>query len=566
MRTDIHMEDGLKRPEFSPLSPARRLLAAFSLAGLLFAAAAVGPTAPAAAAITPSAGIPLTNVNSGKCLNVSQGSTADEAPVVQYTCYVTTLNDKWRAVPMGDGTYHIIAIHSGKCLNVDRGSSTNGAPVIQYFCTTSAKNDRWRPRPVPGTQKFQLVAEHSGKCLNVSGASLVDNAPIIQYTCTTAGKNDYWYFPPATATQPSVPIQQDTPISALQSSPASGATVGGLMYAYVDNIGRLLHGNQPNPANFGNVQWTVVSGLEAFSGQPGLAEQADGRMQVVAHNTDSDTWLRTQVSKTSTDWYNWADVAGSSPNHPTVGRMPDGKLVNFVVAADGKLWAQPQNGVNLPFLGWRYIGGANLVGTPVVATIRDGLQVFGLLNTGVVYTATYRNGALSDWTSLGGTGMQGPADVVVAPGYRIRVFVTGADGMVVTKQQDDAGVFPAAWDPIAGLVAAGPPSAVLDPASGAMQVVARDANGGVWATAETAAGSGTWRPWTYAIEEFGPPSATDPTAFTFNDGSTNLWAFVLRKTNGEHRIYYPGSTMAALTGGSGFTGHTMPAPPQAPTS
>ncbi|HEY0699439.1 MAG TPA: RICIN domain-containing protein, partial [Micromonospora sp.] len=338
----------MTRPAVPPLRAAQRLLAAGSVTLLAAAAVAVAAAAPAGAAITPAAGTPLIAAHSGKCLNVDGASLANEAAVIQYTCFPSMLNDKWRAVPMGDGTYHLIAIHSGKCLNVSKASLLNSAAVIQYTCSTSGKNDRWRPRAVPRTQKFQLVAEHSGKCLNVSGASLLNEAAIIQYTCTTSSStytNDHWYFPPATATPPAAAITPDTPVTATQASPASGATVGGLAYAYVDNIGRLLYGHQPDPANFGGVQWTVLSGLEAFSGQPGLAEQADGRMQILAHNTDGDAWVRTQVSQTSTSWYNWQDVAGSSPRHPAVGRMPDGKRVNFVVAADGRLWAQPQDGV-----------------------------------------------------------------------------------------------------------------------------------------------------------------------------------------------------------------------------
>lgn len=46
------------------------------------------------------------------------------------------------------------------------------------------------------------------------------------------------------------------------------STAGSLEFAYTDNIGRLVHGRMADASDTGSVQWTTVSGNEAFTGTP----------------------------------------------------------------------------------------------------------------------------------------------------------------------------------------------------------------------------------------------------------------------------------------------------------
>lgn len=549
---------------------ARRLnVAMASGAALAITATMLTTATPAAGAITPAAGVYLRSVLSGKCMTVTGVGTADDASVVQFTCSAST-NDTWRAVGMGDGTFQIVVVRTGKCLSVKGASTSNNAGVVQHTCnpaTATAKNDRWRPRPVPGTSSYQLVAEHSGKCIFVANGSTSNNALMLQFSCTAAAQaSEQWYFPPATANPSVVPIIQNTSISALQPSPAPGITWGAINYAYVDNAGRLLHGYQPNPTSFDTLQWSVVSGGEAFSGQPSLAEQSDGRLHLVGHNNQSDIWTRTQASRSTPGWSDWQDVAGSLPNHPALGRLPDGKLVIFALDSAGGLWHLPQDGVNTPFMGWRFVGGSGLVGTPVVITMRDGLQVFAHDTAGTLQTATYRAGVLSDWASLGGAGLTGTPAVVLHPGYSIRVFARTAQGYIVTKRQNSTGDFESAWTQLGSLVTAGSPSALLSPAEGRMEVVVRTADGDVYNTGETAVGSGVWREWQNTLGENDVPAATDPVAFSYNDGNPQ-WGYVSKTVEGSLLVHVARAS-AGLTRadspkpGPAFTGHRLPAPPR----
>ena len=83
------------------------------------------------------------SVNSGKCLNVAGGGSADDVPVIQYTCR-SEPNELWKFVPVGTG-YHIVSKSSNKCLNV-RGGVGVGWRLIQNTCVAGgATNDVWLP-------------------------------------------------------------------------------------------------------------------------------------------------------------------------------------------------------------------------------------------------------------------------------------------------------------------------------------------------------------------------------------------------------------------------------------
>ncbi|HEY9473878.1 MAG TPA: hypothetical protein VIS06_08510, partial [Mycobacteriales bacterium] len=190
------------------------------------------------------------------------------------------------------------------------------------------------------------------------------------------------------ATSP-VPVDSFTPMAAMQASPNPGALVGTVEYAYTDNIGRLVSGHQDDPDNASSVQWTVISGLEAFTGQPTLDEQADGRLQVLAQNIDGPVWARTEATKDPQAWGNWVTPPGPMRSHPVSVRQSDGTAVAFAVDAGGVLWALPQNGPNGGFTSWVSLGIGNMVGAPAAVVTSSGVQVFMRDTSGDIKTALY---------------------------------------------------------------------------------------------------------------------------------------------------------------------------------
>ncbi|MFY1598497.1 hypothetical protein [Micromonospora sp. WMMD737] len=363
-----------------------------------------------------------------------------------------------------------------------------------------------------------------------------------------------------------------------QAGPVAGASLGMVEYAYTDNIGRVLIGHQTDVDNFGSVQWTVVSGNEAFSGRPSLGVLGDGRVQVAARYSDSDVWAKTQTAVGAATWGAWADFGGSMAGAPAVTRLPSGTMAVFAVDADGKLWVHQQTGT-IP--AWRPLADQDFTGTPVVAPTRTGVRLFLRTASGAVATTEFVEGVLSAWTNLGGTGTGAPA-VVTYPGYRMRVFVRTVDGTIATKYQDAAGTFPAAWTSLGSYVSAGAPAAVLDPVLGRTAVVTRSPSGQVMLSWETTQASGEFSGWSPAIPDLFEATATDPTIVPVTNSAGQTWLILFRNANNASRIYerQPVAGLASAAGRNSttatdeageaavpavargvFAAHTLPAPP-----
>jgi hypothetical protein len=535
---------------------------------VIAAAAMVGAGAVpgnALAAITPAAGVHIKAAHSNKCLNVQGGSLANSAAIIQFTCSDTYVNDNFRVRPVGTtGNYQIIAISSNKCLNVQGGLVANSTPVIQFGCVDTGLNNLWRFVPVAGKPTFRIVSVQSGKCLNVRGGGQENSAQLVIFTCTTptTPTNDQFYFPPAAS-----PVA--TPLATVDRTPVVGvqgganAQVGPLVYAFTDNGGRMWRAYQADPEIF-TVEYSPVPGLEQFAGHPQVNVQADGRVQVAARNTaEGDLWLTNQSAKQSSIFNAAQDVGGAGAQQPAIGKLPDGKLVTFAVV-NGSMWHLPQDGVTMPYGAWRQVGGANLVGEPTVVTIRDGLRLFALTTAGVVQTATYRDGLLSDWTGLGAEQFTGRIAAAVLPGYRSRVVVRNAAGLLFTKGENVDGTFEANWTQIGDLAAAGSPAAVMDPATGATAVVARGSDGQVYYVSETAQATGVWGTWRVAFEKV---VETDPTIITYTKTGGPAWGYLTRDVNNvpslfELRRDAAARSTAKTAAKPAFVQHTLPAPPK----
>jgi hypothetical protein len=378
------------------------------------------------------------------------------------------------------------------------------------------------------------------------------------------------------------PLARNTGTSAIQLTPAQAGQLGTIEYAYVDNVGRLLHGRQRDPDNSSSLQWTTISGGEAFTGQPAVAQLTDGRVQVSTQNTNGSTWSRTQKAVDNPDWNDWSQLGGFLASPPVTAKMPDGSIVSFAIG-QGELWAHAQSTL-LPH--WRSLGrgpgGSGLIGTPAVVPTRNGIQVFALDADGTLATAEYRDvDALSGWTSLGGSGLTGLPLTIVYPGYRMRVFVRAAGGTVLTKAQDFDEVWSTDWQSTGPFVAAGSPAAILDPVEGRTAVVARGTDNQIYRMWETAAGSGEWGGWAKAIEA-PDPAATDPTVVPVTNTSGQTWYIVFRNANSAIRIYersvtVPAGTLATSAAERSaadvrgkvrstpeFTAVTLPRPPATP--
>jgi hypothetical protein len=354
-----------------------------------------------------------------------------------------------------------------------------------------------------------------------------------------------------------------TTVTGLQDAPVGAATVGALEFGYIDNIGRAVWGHQSDPSNRLSLQWTVLPGNEGFAGPAALARQPNGALALAAQHIDTNIWSAS-LPAGGTTWGSWLNNGGSMASAPVVGTQTNGSLVEFAVDGDGELWDLPQAGANGAFSAWHPLGAADLAGPLTAVTVQTGIQVFGLDGSGTLKTALLAtSGTLSAWTSLGGTGLTGRPAVVLYPGFLLRVFVRGADGVIVTKMQTPSGVWPADFSPVGSMAVAGSPAALLSPASGRAEVVARTSDGDIVSTGETAQGSGTWRDWVDVLQG-GDTAASDPTVLAFSPGSGADWELMFRPPGIDVRFYTVSqpSGLAAKTAAPAFGRLVTPEPPR----
>ena len=70
----------------------------------------------------------MLSVNSGRCLDVTDWSTANGARIQQWGCQGGA-NQQWIVQPAGNGFSTIVSAQSGKALDVSDWSLDNGAPI-----------------------------------------------------------------------------------------------------------------------------------------------------------------------------------------------------------------------------------------------------------------------------------------------------------------------------------------------------------------------------------------------------------------------------------------------------
>ena len=135
--------------------------------------------------------VEIVSQNSGKCLDVTGGSSAPLTPMQQWTCSGGT-NQQFKLTPV-NGTYEITVRSSGLQLDVEGGpiATWDGAPIIQYPYW-GGSNELWSVTPNPNGY-FTIHPANSGKCLDVSAVSTADGAPVQQWTCW-GGPNQSWRF------------------------------------------------------------------------------------------------------------------------------------------------------------------------------------------------------------------------------------------------------------------------------------------------------------------------------------------------------------------------------------
>ncbi|GAA1534797.1 hypothetical protein GCM10009827_061200 [Dactylosporangium maewongense] len=140
-----------------------------------------------AATVDTSAWYVIVNRNSGKAMDLWEWSTADGAPVNQFTRNDLAVQ-QWQFVPTDNGYYQIRSRHSGKVLEL--ANASDGAGLYQQTAAAGNNRQQFTLKDSAGGY-VRLLSRHSGKALDVWEWSTADGARISQYT-DTDGANQQW--------------------------------------------------------------------------------------------------------------------------------------------------------------------------------------------------------------------------------------------------------------------------------------------------------------------------------------------------------------------------------------
>lgn len=134
----------------------------------------------------------ITNVNSGKPMEVNAAGTADGDNIQQWSDNGGD-HQHWNVTRNDDGTYTITNINSGKLLEVANASTSDGANVRQWS-DTGCSCQSWNIIN-NGDSTYRLENANSGNVADVEEASTADSANVIQWAWGNRA-NQTWSFDP----------------------------------------------------------------------------------------------------------------------------------------------------------------------------------------------------------------------------------------------------------------------------------------------------------------------------------------------------------------------------------
>jgi glucosylceramidase len=145
-----------------------------------------GGTTTGSGGINPSTWYEIVNTNSGKCLDDTNGSTANGAALQQWSCTGST-NQQWQLQPTDSGYYKAVSANSSTQVwdvTGGAGATSDGTP-IQLWAYGGGTNQQWLPTELSDGD-YTFTARNSGsECLDVTNRSTSNGTQLQQWTCTS---------------------------------------------------------------------------------------------------------------------------------------------------------------------------------------------------------------------------------------------------------------------------------------------------------------------------------------------------------------------------------------------
>jgi pectate lyase len=155
------------------------------------------PAPPSQAATAPAGGGTYTIAasSSGRCIDVTAGSTVNGALLQQWSCHPEQAWQKFRVQAQANGQFNLVNVNSTRCVDVPNGAATAGVQIQQWGCGNGTKPAQLFTFTASGAETYQIRNVASGMCLSVAGSSTANGAAVTQESCA-ANANQRWAFNP----------------------------------------------------------------------------------------------------------------------------------------------------------------------------------------------------------------------------------------------------------------------------------------------------------------------------------------------------------------------------------
>jgi len=126
-------------------------------------------------------------VQSGKCIQPVNGSTASNVRLAIRTCTGSAIQ-RFHPQATSGGFFLVQNEQTGLCLDVFQASSLDGATVVQFPCNGGA-NQQWSFTDVAGGER--VTARHSGKVLDVTAQVITDGTLLEQWSSNNGANQQF---------------------------------------------------------------------------------------------------------------------------------------------------------------------------------------------------------------------------------------------------------------------------------------------------------------------------------------------------------------------------------------
>ncbi|MBQ1062495.1 ricin-type beta-trefoil lectin domain protein [Micromonospora sp. WMMC264] len=233
----------IPRPRSVRSGPPRMTISALVLVLAVAGAAVAAQTRSAVAAPGPGS---IVGVQSGRCVDVPNGSTTNGTQVQLYDCTGGT-PQSWTYTSAKQ-----LTVYGNKCLDANGQGTSPGTTVIIWDCNGQA-NQQWNI-----TSAGTVTGQQSGLCLDATNAGTANGTRIILWTCNGQA-NQRWNVsttpssPPPTSTPP--PGGRPCDIYAAGGTPcvAAHSTTRALFSAYGGNLYQVRRSSDNATRNIGLV-------------------------------------------------------------------------------------------------------------------------------------------------------------------------------------------------------------------------------------------------------------------------------------------------------------------------